>query len=124
MKEKEFRDHVVELARTLGWSVNWFPKVPVKYPGQALRWTTPVMGDGKGWLDLFMLRERPLAVELKATETGGVHVTPEQQEWLSRWHTAGVDAFVWTPRMLGEGGQIETELKRRERYRPPIVLAS
>lgn len=97
MTEKELRDGVVEVAQAAGWSAFWVPKVPVKFQGQPVRWMTPIGGtDSKGWLDLLFVRERVLAVELKARERDrGWHVTPEQQRWIDRWRIAGVRAFVW-----------------------------
>lgn len=119
MTEKELRDSIVEAARAAGWAVMFVPKVPVKYQGQPIRWMNPIGGDGKGWLDLFLLRERPLAIEVKARESGaGYHVTPEQQAWLDRWHVAGINAFVWTIRDWPE--VVLAELGRHERYRPPV----
>ena len=116
MTEKELRDAVVEAARAAGWTVAWWPKVPVKFTGQPVRWTTPIGGDSKGWLDMFLARERPLPVELKAREQdAGFHVTREQQEWIDRWAIMGVQALIWTPRDWPDN--VLAELTRRERFR-------
>lgn len=89
--------------------------VPVKYPGQPLVWKTPVYADGKGFPDLFMVRERPLAVEVKGD---GDALSAEQERWLTAMRIAGVDAYVWSPRDWGPDGVIETELARRARREP------
>lgn len=120
MTEKELRDAVIEAARTAGWRVAFWPKVPVKYQGQPVRWMTPIGGDAKGWLDLFMIRERPLPVELKGREQdAGYHVTPEQQQWIDAWSLIGVRALIWTPRDWPDA--ILAELTRRERFRSPVA---
>lgn len=118
MTEKDLRDSVIQAARAAGWAVMWVPKVPVKYPGQPLRWTTPVGADGKGWLDLFLLRERPLAVEIKAASGEKDRPSPDQQRWIDRWHVAGVTAVVWRPDDWPDN--VLAELGRHERYRPAI----
>ena len=120
MTEKELRDAVVHLARLAGWSVVWFPKVPVKRPGQSVQWQTPIGGDGKGWLDLVFHRERVLAVELKARQRDeGWTVTPEQQQWMDRWRIAGCRAYVWGISDLDDG-TIQRELTEVRR-RDPVV---
>jgi hypothetical protein len=119
--EKELLGAVVELARALGWRVARFPKVPVKYPAQPVRWMTPVEADGKGWLDLLLLRERPLAVEIKAREDSYDRRLPDaQQAWYDAWRVAGVRAFVWTPEDWRDG-TVERELADVVRHRPPVV---
>lgn len=128
MTEKELRDAIVERARLAGWSATYFPKVPVKYDRQPVRWMTPVGGDGKGWLDMMFVRERVLAVEIKARKDSyDRKLPPEQQTWLDRWRIAGVRAFVWTPADLDDG-TIDTELttfiRRDPIVRPDVVRTS
>lgn len=120
MTEKELLDAVVERARGLGWRVARFPKVPVKYPAQPVRWMTPVQADGKGWLDLLLVRERVLAVEIKAAEdSSDRRLPPAQQEWFDAWRIAGVRAFVWRPDDWRDG-TVDRELADVIR-RDPIV---
>lgn len=120
MTEKELLGAIVERARGLGWRVARFPKVPVKYDRQPVRWMTPVEADGKGWLDLLLVRERVLAVEVKARQDSYDRVLPpEQQAWFDAWRIAGVRAFVWTPADWTDG-TVDTELALVQR-RDPVV---
>jgi len=120
--ERELRDAIIGAARAAGWAVHYTPKVPVKFPGQPVRWTTPIGGDGKGWLDLTMLRERILPVEIKArSQDAGYHVTAEQQQWIDRWAVVGVRAFIWTPRDW-QDGTIDRELTRHDRQHRIVSL--
>ena len=120
MKEKELLDAIVERARFCGWRVARFPAVPVKYPNQPVRWITPATADGKGWLDLLLLRERPLAIEVKARDDSyDRRLPPDQQAWFDAWRIAGVRAFVWRPEDL-DNGTIDAELSLVLR-RDPIV---
>jgi hypothetical protein len=123
VKEKELLDAIVERARFCGWRVARFPAVPVKYPGQPLRWMTPATADGKGWLDLLLLRERPLAIEIKAAADSSDRRLPiDQQAWLDAWRLAGVRAFVWRPEDL-DNGVIDGELSLVLRRDPIVVPA-
>ncbi len=120
MTEKELLRAIVERAQSLGWAVARFDKVPVKYPGQPLRWLTPVSADGKGWLDLTLLRERVIAAEIKARQDSADRKLPAaQQAWFDRWRIAGQTAVVWTPADW-QDGTVDAELARVAR-RDPIV---
>jgi hypothetical protein len=116
--EKALIDAIVKRARGLGWKVARFPKVPVKYPGQPLRWMTPVAADGKGWPDLLLVRERIVAAEIKAAETGGKVVQPEQEDWLRAFRQAGAVARIWTPKDWREG-HVDQELSSRVAWPEP-----
>lgn len=120
MTGKELQKAIVQLGTTLGWKMAHFPSVPVKYPGQPVRWMTPAQGGGKGWPDIFGVRERPIAIEVKAK---GDRLHGDQPVWHSALRTAGIPVFVWGPDEWGEGGPIETELKRRQRLYAPMVAA-
>ncbi len=110
MTGKELQKAIVDLGRTLGWRVAHFPPV-----NTTNGWRVPVAADGKGWPDLFLLRERPLVVEVKGTKD---YLKPEQETWLTAFRIAGIQAEVWTPEDWGPEGTIETELKRRHRIWP------
>jgi VRR-NUC domain len=115
VKGKELQKGVVDLGRTLGWTVAHFMSVPVKFPSQPLQWRTPVAADGKGFPDLILVRERVIAVEIKGD---GDSLKPEQEKWLTAFRIAGIEAFVWGPKDWGPDGVVETELKRRARRLP------
>lgn len=90
MREKDFQDAVMELARYLGWRVLHF--------SDSRRQVRPGVfvgdKDAAGWPDLFLVRERAIAMELKA-EKG--KTTPKQEEWLDALDKAGIPTFVFRP---------------------------
>jgi hypothetical protein len=88
--EAAFQKNVVQLARARGWIVAHF-RASLNQRGQ---WQTAVSGDGAGYPDLTLVRERVLFVELKA-EDG--RMRPEQRVWLRALANAGQDVFVWRP---------------------------
>lgn len=92
MLESELQKQVIELARMLGWRVAHFR------PAQTSKgWRTPVGADGAGWPDLFLCRERLVAIELK-TERGKLR--PDQHEWLRALIAAGAETYLIRPRNL------------------------
>lgn len=89
---------VIALAQLHKWKVAHFRAAMTR----GGRWVTPVQGDGAGFPDLLMVRERDrrvLAVELKV---GRNKPTPGQREWLARFAAVGVAAAVWRPEMWDE----------------------
>lgn len=90
MSEADWQEQVIDLAHLYGWKVAHFR------PARTDKgWRTPVAADGKGFPDLVLVRDRVLAVELKAD---GGKLTVEQRHWLDAFHDAGVEAAVWRPR--------------------------
>lgn len=67
------------------------------YTGRGFR--TPVSGDGEGFLDWIMAKNRAMAVELKTKKDS---VRPKQQEWVTAWEKAGVEVHVWWPKDWNE----------------------
>jgi VRR-NUC domain len=116
---RELQTGIVELGRTLGWTMAHFKPVLAHYPGSRKQWMTPVAADGKGFPDLLAVRERVIAIEVKGD---GDSLKPEQERWLTAFRIAGIEAFVWTPKQWGEGGEIETELQRRNRRFPVATV--
>src|SRR5690606_2687191 len=84
VKEPAFQRQVLQLARLTGWRSAHFR------PGLNKRgeWQTAVAGDGKGFPDLVLIRERVLFVELK-TDAGAL--SPEQRAWRDALLDAGAD---------------------------------
>lgn len=70
-------------------------------------WRTPVQGDGKGFPDLVLVRNRVLYREVKST-TG--RLEPAQIRWRDVLLAAGQDWAVWRPEDW-TSGRIEHELK-------------
>lgn len=90
ISEAAFQRQILDLARLRGWRTAHFQKAKV---GRS--WQTPVMGDGRGFPDLILIRAaRILAVELKV---GRNQPTPDQLAWLAAFQSAGVPSFVWRP---------------------------
>jgi len=97
VKGKDLQKAIIGLARTHGWRVAHTPPILAAVRGKGgtieQRWMTPVQADGKGFPDLLLLRERPLAIEVKGA---GDKLRPEQSTWLSAFRMAGVEAYVIT----------------------------
>lgn len=92
MSEKQLLGCVIDTARILGWRVAHFRSVPVKRGGRTV-WETPVQGDGAGFPDLVLVRDRVLWIELKV---GANTLSASQADWLEALRDAGQDAFVLT----------------------------
>ena len=93
--EDEWREEVIDAAHRFGWAVAYFRPART-VDGQ---WRTPVGADGKGWLDLTLVRDRVLFVELKR-ETGVLE--DEQRDWIRRLDDAGAEWYVWRPSQMDE----------------------
>jgi hypothetical protein len=102
--EDTFRSQVVKLARAREWKVMFIGR---SRGGKA--WVTQMGGDGKGWPDLTLVRERVVFAELKTD--ANYHVSPEERTWLEWLRLAGQEVYLWRPRLWQE---IETVLERRD----------
>lgn len=102
MRESEFQQTVIEMAQVLGWRVVHFRPART-----TTGWRTPVEGDGAGWPDLILVRDRIVFLELK-TATG--KVTAEQAAWIAAINAAGGMALAVRPKDMPE---IERALRRR-----------
>lgn len=91
--EAEFQEEVIRFAQAQGWRVAHCRKVLVKM-GERTHWETPMLADGKGFLDLEVVRERLVKIELKF---GKNTTTPEQKEWIAAYERAGIEVYVWYP---------------------------
>ncbi len=104
MNEAELQSAVIELAQLLGYRVAHF-RPAMNARGE---WRTPVQADGKGFVDLVLVKDRVLYRELKSAR-GTLSV--EQQDWLHALKLAGADVDVWRPDDWTSGA-IEAELRR------------
>lgn len=102
MTERQWQRFVMDLASLNGWMVAHFRPALTA----AGNWVTPVSGDGKGFPDLVLVRERVVYAELK-TDTGRLSL--EQELWLDALSAAGADARVWRPRDEEEVWQCLTQ---------------
>lgn len=87
--ESGFLKAVLDLAAAFGWRRAHFRPAMTKRG-----WRTAVSGDGKGFPDLILVRERMIAAELKV---GRNPLTPEQREWLAAMKAAGIETHEWRP---------------------------
>jgi hypothetical protein len=96
--ESDFQDRVILLAQALGYAVAHFRKVRVQRANGSVYYETPVAADGKGFLDLELVRFCPprlIKAELKSA-TG--RIEPEQREWVERYEAVGIECYVWRPK--------------------------
>ena len=90
MTERELQDAVIELAHIRKWRVAHF-RPAMNERGQ---WRTAVAGDGAGFPDLVLVRDRVIFAELKS-EIG--KLSTYQQVWRDAIETAGGDYQLWRP---------------------------
>lgn len=88
--EAAFQYQVIDVAHLYGWRVAHFRPAQDSHG----RWRTAVQGDGKGFPDLLLVRERVIAAELKSDD-GTLSV--DQMLWLSAFEAAGIETHVWRP---------------------------
>ena len=84
------------MARLFGWRIAHFRSVETKRQG----WQTPVQGDGKGYPDLCLVRERIIFIELKC---GKNKLEPEQEVWRDKIILAGGEWYLLTDKNWEEG---------------------
>ena len=90
MTEAELQSAVIDLAHLLKWRVAHFrPAMNAK--GQ---WRTAVAGDGAGFPDLVLVRDRVIFAELKS---GNGRVSLDQRGWMDALRSAGCLAVIWKP---------------------------
>ena len=102
LSEEELTANVIEMARLFGWRIAHFRSVETKRRG----WQTPVQGDGKGYPDLCLVRERIVFIELKC---GRNKLEPEQETWRDWILAAGGEWHLLTDKDW-ESGKAETIL--------------
>jgi hypothetical protein len=96
--EADFQEHIVSLAKSLGWTVAWFRNVRIQRANGTTFYQLPVAADGKGWPDLILCRGTELLFcELK--RENGV-LEPAQKEWRDRLLAAQARWYCWKPRDL------------------------
>lgn len=88
--EDDFQRELLEVSGLLGWKRAHF-RPAMTADG---RWITAVAGDGKGFPDLILLRERLIVTELKVKPN---KPSKEQRAWLEGFIAAGVETYLWYP---------------------------
>jgi len=86
---------VLDYAKMRGWKCAHFPSVETKQG-----WRTAVAAEAKGWPDIFAVRERAVAIEIKGS---GDTIKQEQEEWGVRLRRAGIEHYVITPQDWADG---------------------
>lgn len=93
--EAKFQEDVIDHAHTTGWRVAHFRKVRILRKDGSYYFETPVAADGKGFLDLELMRERMVKIELKV---GKNVMTEEQKVWFNLYQRAGIEVYCFYPR--------------------------
>lgn len=106
VSEATFQRQVLQLAALTGWR-SFHARKSRTAKGAHI---TAVAGDGIGFPDLVLVREKVLFVELKAL---GGKLRPEQAQWRDALLAAGAEWRYWTP---GSWREIEHELKRGAKW--------
>jgi hypothetical protein len=89
--EIDFQKAVLDLAKRNGWRTAHFR------PGRTSNggWKTAVAGDGKGFVDLVLVRERVVWAELKIPPNT---LSVDQLSWRDALLAAGQEWYEWTPK--------------------------
>jgi hypothetical protein len=96
--ESAFVRQVLQLAHLFRWRAVHFR------PARTARgWRTAVQGDGVGFVDVILCRERVVFAELK-TDRG--RLRPEQIEWISALRVTGQEVYVWRPSMWDQIAEV------------------
>lgn len=93
--ERQFTTTLIAFARLHRWRVAHFRSARVMRGGREI-YETPVDGDGKGFLDLELVRSpRLIKAELKV---GRNKTTAEQDEWYASYEgIPGIERYIWYP---------------------------
>jgi len=92
---KELQKALIKQAQRQGWLCLHFPSVETKQG-----WRTPLAGDAKGWVDVFLLRERAVALEIKGD---GDSLRTDQVKWGDALLRAGIEYHVIRPKEWRDG---------------------
>ena len=84
---------MIALAQRLGWKV-----LHVRPARTARGWRTPVQGDGRGFLDLFLVHRGQGRCAVAELKVGRNRLTPSQTAWREDLHACGLETYVWYPR--------------------------
>ena len=91
VSEAAFQKAVIELAHRFNWKCAHFRPAQ----NQRGQWLTAVQGDGAGFPDLVLVRDRIILAELKA-EKGTM--SDNQLAWQDTLRGAGVEYHCWKPK--------------------------
>lgn len=95
MTEAVLQRAVIELAQVIGWkAMHQLPAMTKK------GWATTTQGDGRGFPDLILVRERIMFVELKVD---GRYLNAFQRMWRDWILAAGGEWYCWKPAQWRDG---------------------
>ena len=95
MRESDFLDWLIDLARLYRWRCAHFRPARIVKNGVE-SWRTAVSADGRGFPDVLLIREGDIIVAELKSEKG--KLSPEQEEWLQEFaRNPIVRAYVWRP---------------------------
>lgn len=89
--EADFLKQVLQMAKLCRWRSAHFRPAQTKSGA----WVTAVQGEGKGFVDLVLVRERVIWAELKSDDG---KLSDEQQLWIDELHKAKQEVYVWRPK--------------------------
>lgn len=107
ISEAAFQKQVLTYAALTGWRSAHF-RTCMNARGD---YRTAVAGDGKGFPDLVLVRDRVIYAELKRD---GEKLRPDQELWRDALTAAGAEWHMWTP---AQWDDVIAALKRR----PPVI---
>lgn len=107
MSGKVLQQTIIELGHMYGWYSAHFTSVLATGRDRRPIYRTPVSADGKGFVDIVMVRpgDRVIFVEVKGD---GDNLRPEQEQWISWLTQAGCEVYVWQRQHLDSGEIAET----------------
>jgi len=93
LKERDFQNQVIELARLKGWLVAHFR------PGmmRSGNWVTPVQADGAGFPDLVMVHPEAGRVVFAEIKSSAGRLTRAQKRWLAALEMTPAEVYCWRP---------------------------
>ena len=98
---------IADAAQRYGWRVAGFRTVRVQRKDGSIYYTTPVLFDGKGWPDLFLLNDKKklaIVIEVKVKKD---KLKPEQMEWLEMFDRCGIPAYEFREQDWIDGSIIQ-----------------
>ncbi|MDV2988556.1 MAG: hypothetical protein P3T54_00115 [Dehalogenimonas sp.] len=97
IREDQFQQQIIKLARTLGWKIAHFRPAMT-----ANGWRTAVSGDGKGFPDCVLVKGSRLVIAELKTDSPKSQTSPEQNAWLEAFGGTKCEVYIWRPRHWDE----------------------
>ncbi len=92
LTEEQFLNQIIQLAHICGWACAHFRPAMTTHG-----WRTPVSADGRGFVDLVLVKEGCPVIFAECKRAKG-KLTPEQEQWQELLKSVpGIKCFVWRP---------------------------